>query len=775
MYPRAPSSYATQADKWKRQEASWRSASAASGQSNAVSELVLVSELCSAAGQSSFPPKEVLNTFVRVLPSLDRTYVCELLEQKLGDSLWQVAARALLVLDTAFGSNCADDFLIHFFDKREMLMALTTHAKQTVKSRAEKVLTTLKNFEPPTPKAPYQAPSPVRSHYGYQEDLRSPSVQQPHVFFADSPSLLSPPRASYTAPTVSTSSPAPLHRHNTQPPSAFSFLSSPEPAVATPSPAPLHRHNTQPARQAPLGGSAFNFLNAPPPAPAPTPVPAQSGFSFLTSPPTGPVASPAAAPAASAPTAMASAFSFLSNPAPSVAQHDGSGFNFMTLNTPPQAPTPTPAFDVFSQPPTLAIAAPVKQPTPADHIHDAFEGLGSEPDEAMAPEEDLLAGFRPAAPAEAPVNFAALKQAGAAREVVLEIDIPAGPMGVILDKAIPTMGVIERFVPLPTGEKGYIELHPAITPGCALVSVNFTNVEHASLDELGPILAAASGYNRVLKFKKFIVGGRVMHPVLLNVPYMPPSAVDEAQVAADDESEDSQPRDSTTSLGFATPPQRAAIPPSQPAGFNFLLSPPPPATPPQAPSAFSFVGAAPSSPPTTFEFMTQPHYGHGLGAATSTLFPSASTSPSTALVVSPRNRPSPPVSAFSFMTTSASPPAKPLKTQFDGMTADFGSLEIRGSQMSAPPQAAPSAFGFLQAPPQRPAGHFGSPMRAGSQPSLMHTPPQRPPPANSMSAFDFLHNSPQRGRRNSDDSDGAGRDAYAPPPTSQPSAFSFIS
>ncbi|EQC37094.1 hypothetical protein SDRG_05321 [Saprolegnia diclina VS20] len=736
MYPRAPTAYATQADKWKRngKESSWRSSASPAPASPAVSELVLVSELCSAAGQSSFPPKEVLNTFVRVLPSLDRQYTCELLEQKLGDSLWQVIARALLVLDAAFGTAHADDFLVFFACKLQLIAGLTQHPKQTVKSRAEKVLTTLNNFEPPPAPAPvaqYQAPSPVRSHYGYHEDLLRSPTAQPKGFFGES--LLSPPR--YAAPTLATPSPARPQRH-TQPPSAFAFMSSPEPTQEDPHHYSQQQYHPRPQQyqqqqQTPPPASVFNFLNVPVQA-SPAPTTAPSGFSFMSSPLAAPVASPSPpAPITS------SSFSFLTQPTPSQPPSDGQGFSFMTLNTPPQAPVAS--YDVFSQPPVLAIGAPpAKTVSAGDHIHDAFEGLGSEPDE-NAPEEDLLSGFlaprdrRASAPE--PVDFAKLKLAGAAREVVLEIDIPAGPMGIILDKSIPSMGVIERFVPLPTGEKGYIEMHPAITPGCALVSVNFTNVEHASLDDLGPILAAASGFNRVLKFKKFIVGGRVMHPLHLNVPYIPPSGA-----ASEDGTDDAQPpateESQRPSIGFASPVTRPSAPPvgfmspaptasiSSASGFDFLLSSPaPPSSPPKPVSAFNFM----SQP-------SQVHYGHGLGAATSSLFPSVNSPAKQALVVSPRHRASPAraASAFAFMSPSSPP-------QVDAMAATFGQLEIRGSQ--APPS---SAFGFMQpshATPPRP---------------LVQSPPR------AMSAFDFLESSPPR-RGSTDDE--------APRPTS---AFSFI-
>lgn len=110
---------------------------------------------------------------------------------------------------------------------------------------------------------------------------------------------------------------------------------------------------------------------------------------------------------------------------------------------------------------------------------------------------------------------------GLAREVLLEVDIPPGQMGIVLDKSIPSHGVLARFVPLMSGEKGLIELHPAICPGCMIVAINGQSIEHLTLDEMDPILTYSSQFHSVLTFKKFIVEGYVVHPVKLTKPYVP--------------------------------------------------------------------------------------------------------------------------------------------------------------------------------------------------------------------------------------------------------------
>lgn len=108
------------------------------------------------------------------------------------------------------------------------------------------------------------------------------------------------------------------------------------------------------------------------------------------------------------------------------------------------------------------------------------------------------------------------------REVILEIELPPGPMGLALDRTITDMVVIERFVPLPSGERGYLELHPAICPGCVLISINSMSVEGKGLDEVGPILGSMAMSVKVLRFKKLMNNGRTANPSTLAMPYVPP-------------------------------------------------------------------------------------------------------------------------------------------------------------------------------------------------------------------------------------------------------------
>jgi hypothetical protein len=121
------------------------------------------------------------------------------------------------------------------------------------------------------------------------------------------------------------------------------------------------------------------------------------------------------------------------------------------------------------------------------------------------------------------------------REAILEVEMPPGPMGIMLDRTITDMVVIERFIPLPSGEKGYLEMHPAICPGCALVSINSNHVEDRGIDEVGPILASLGASPKLLRFKKLMCQGRTVNPSTLTMPYVPPPLLTEAFEDVDDE------------------------------------------------------------------------------------------------------------------------------------------------------------------------------------------------------------------------------------------------
>lgn len=165
-----------------------------------------------------------------------------------------------------------------------------------------------------------------------------------------------------------------------------------------------------------------------------------------------------------------------------------------------------------------------------DPIHDAFEGLDAD-SEAENPLDSV-----DNVPINTPYPTPPPTQTSEPlREVILDIELPPGPMGLVLDRTISDMAVIERFIPLPSGDKGYLEMHPAICPGCALISINSVSVENKGLEEVGPVLGAFAAMPKVLRFKKLMNNGRTANPSTLLMPYIPPPPEeDEAKKASDE-------------------------------------------------------------------------------------------------------------------------------------------------------------------------------------------------------------------------------------------------
>ncbi|RHY92208.1 hypothetical protein DYB35_002676 [Aphanomyces astaci] len=365
----ARDSYASQAAKWKNTtDSPWKSGGTSSTASSSISELVLISELCSSVGQTSFPPRDALNTLLRHIHTLDHTYVCELLEFKLEDSLWQVVARALAVLDALFTTAAATAYLDYFSARKGLIDHLTRHVKQTVKSRAEKVYIAL-DTHVPTP----------------TEDDVAAFNEASHTFLA------------YL-----------LRVHNLRGPVRLLVPVCPILNISFPGAAmPLH-----------LPTSTSDRIH--------------DAFADLTC---------------------------------DTVVHDDDTFAY----------------------------------------NDADGSLQSDSRSATSDDEYPP---QPPPPISAREEFDTLKKAGLAREVILEVELPAGPMGIILDRTSPDAAILAQYAPLPTGGKGFVELHPAIVPGCLLVALNGNSIEHLALSELGPVLAAATTYRRVLTFKKFMVGSR---------------------------------------------------------------------------------------------------------------------------------------------------------------------------------------------------------------------------------------------------------------------------
>ncbi|DAZ94382.1 TPA: hypothetical protein N0F65_001116 [Lagenidium giganteum] len=480
------SSYASQAARWKT---GFKATSASAGsRHHSDLEGTLVRELCSAVGSSSFPPRDVLQKLTRHLPSLDHAYVCELLDAKLDDRLWQVQAKALSVLSTIFKSNGSGYYKDYYSDKIYLFDELVHSRKEMLRARAEKVVAVLQQHQqarPPVASAPpmlsteqqpepspqYLKTSPIISHQagGYYDQQGAPMA--------------------VTAPTVQTlEGPLPV--------TASPIVVAPSPAGAT-------------------GGSAFNFLN---PQSSPATEPSRPVLIHTERLPS------AEPPQHEAP---ASAFSFLAGGAAQpVASTPAHADVFSSL------PAPTPTLGPLFSNPALP---PAEKPT-SDPIHDAFEGLSIEDDESdpLAYVEKSPLVIEPAVPAVEQLDRSAPVQ-----EVIFDTEVLPGPMGLVLDRSINDMAVIERFIPLPNGQRGLLELHPAICPGCALISINSIHVENKGLEEVGPILASLASSRKVLRFKKLIHNGRTVNPSTYTVPYVPPPKEEsEPEIKTKDEEEE---------------------------------------------------------------------------------------------------------------------------------------------------------------------------------------------------------------------------------------------
>ncbi|ETN18868.1 hypothetical protein PPTG_04334 [Phytophthora nicotianae INRA-310] len=564
--PAPESTYASQAARWK--QGFKTPAQQQSAQHQADLENALVSELCSSVGSSSFPPREVLQKLLRYLHTLDHDYICELLDDKFESPLWQVKAKALSVLSALLGSGEAEFYKQYYSGRLDLLEDLRNARKDMLRKRADKVYALLKDYVPPDEETPLEMMRRMQEEEAEEAEARaapemntlmhtSPVVasqQTPHDLMMD---MNDSPR----------SSSAPLPGPAAQEGSAFSFLAQPTQQEYAPA-----QRAAEPMTP-PVSNSGFGFLSvnggevdSPPAAMTPAPPTGGSAFSFIPQ-------NVNPEPSAPSLSSDSSSFGFINQPSAGKSIHAiehgipssstteaPSAFAFMGGQQPQQsnsastvAPTqaaPTnvsqrrhTVFDTLPEPTMLQptqINEPEKEekeeePEMFDPIHDAFEGLDAndgaqalESFDAYKPSSDAVHGGYEDAPEPT-------QPTEPLREVILEIEVPPGPMGVMLDRTIPDMTVIERFVPLPTGGRGYLELHPAICPGCALISINSIYVENKGLAEVGPILGSLANAPKLLRFKKLMTQGRTANPSTLQVPYIPPPLEEEEDAATDEE------------------------------------------------------------------------------------------------------------------------------------------------------------------------------------------------------------------------------------------------
>ncbi|CAI5746037.1 unnamed protein product [Peronospora destructor] len=491
------STYASQAARWKqgfKQTPSQQQQQQQPAHQQTYLENALVSDLCSSIGSSSFPPREVLQKLLRYLHTLDHDYICELLDDKFESPLWQVKAKALSVLSALLGSGDAEFYKQYYGGRLDLLNDLRSARKDMLRKRADKVYALLQDYVPPP------AESSLEMMRRMQEEEAEEAAQGTEVntLMRTSPVVSSqqnPHNLMMNTSESPRSSSAPLPAVDEA--SGFNFLvpqaHQPQQEYA---PAEMMAAPMTP----PVSNSAFGFLSASggevdsqllPSAP---PESDNSAFRFLVGAPSlnGDVPAamaPLSMPAPSAPP-LASFSSALTSSTPSLRLQASVELNVASLRR---------RLQKFRQ--TEKVEDKADEPDMSDPIHDPFKGLDANDGAQALDSFDAYKLSSDAVHSEIGGDVLQSTQSEPLREVILEIDVPPGPMGVMLDRTIPDMTVIERFVPLPTENKG--------------------------LAEVGPILGSLSNAPKLLRFKKPMNNGRTANPSTLQMHYVPPPLKEE--------------------------------------------------------------------------------------------------------------------------------------------------------------------------------------------------------------------------------------------------------
>ncbi|TDH73591.1 hypothetical protein CCR75_007672 [Bremia lactucae] len=528
--------YASQADRWKK---GFKLQMQESAQQQTDLENALVSELCSSVGSSSFPPRDVLQKLLRYLHTLDNDYICELLDDKFENPLWQVKAKALSVLSALLSSSDADFYKQYYSGRLDLFEDLRNARKDMLRKRADKVFVLLRDCIPPDEGTPMNLMQEMQQEEAEEAEAGECTLMQTSPVVTSQPTPHDLMMGMNSSPR---SSSAPLPTPSIQNESFFGFLVQQHQQDA---PTLMAAEPITP----PVSNSAFGFLSEnggevdlpqtmslestnPLPS-APSLSSESSNFSFMNqiSPDTSVHASTSETSLLSM-AATPSAFAFLDGQQ-RLPQQQKSVFGAAKA----QASRRSTVFDTSPQPMMIqfsesAFEIDQEKKRVSDPIHDAFEGMDANDGTQALQAFDA---YKPSSYAShgrcEDDGVQAIQSTEPLREVILEIEVPPGPMGVMLDRTIPDMTVIERFVPLPLGGRGYLELHPAICPGCALISINSIYVEKKGLAEVGPILGSLVDAPKLLRFKKLMTQGRTANPSTLEVPYIPPPLEDEEVTA----------------------------------------------------------------------------------------------------------------------------------------------------------------------------------------------------------------------------------------------------
>lgn len=96
-------------------------------------------------------------------------------------------------------------------------------------------------------------------------------------------------------------------------------------------------------------------------------------------------------------------------------------------------------------------------------------------------------------------------------EEVVEIRVPPGPLGLLLDSGIQQCAVVHGFTNLPSGATGPIESHGGVHPGMYIIGINETNASLMSLQAVTELLGKLARKDKVIRFAVFRPGSPKRH------------------------------------------------------------------------------------------------------------------------------------------------------------------------------------------------------------------------------------------------------------------------
>lgn len=96
-------------------------------------------------------------------------------------------------------------------------------------------------------------------------------------------------------------------------------------------------------------------------------------------------------------------------------------------------------------------------------------------------------------------------------EDVVEIRVPPGPLGVLLDSGIQECAVVHGFTNLPAGGKGPIEAHGGVLAGMYIIGINETNASLMSLRAVTELLGKLARKEKTIRFAVFRPGSPKRH------------------------------------------------------------------------------------------------------------------------------------------------------------------------------------------------------------------------------------------------------------------------